>query len=95
MLNWFGLSKPHKETKTSTHILSEDFLKALYEQSRESKQTISLESIREQANIPQDKLAEVVGILAISEDIVVSPLGLTPSGEQRALSLVRAHRMYE
>ena len=95
MLNWFGLSKPQKETKTPTHILSEDFLKALYEQSRESKQTISLESIREQANIPQDKLAEVVGILAISEDIVVSPLGLTPSGEQRALSLVRAHRMYE
>ena len=34
-------------------------------------------------------------MLAISEDIIVSPLGLTPSGEQRALSLVRAHRMYE
>lgn len=93
MLSW--LRPKSRDQKTSIHILSEDFLKALYEQSREESAHITLDSIAGQANIPTDKLAEVVGTLAIGGEIEVNPLRLTEQGEQRALSLVRAHRIYE
>lgn len=95
MLKWLGLDSTSTDTKDAVRILSEDFLKALYEQSSQEHPDLTLEGVCRQANTPQDKLAEVIGTLAIGGDIEVNPLRLTVQGKQRALSLVRAHRIYE
>lgn len=73
----------------------EDFLKALYHYGHTCPSEERIECIREQARIPRDLLPTVIGQLVLEGYITTDPLCLSERGRQRALRLVRAHRIYE
>lgn len=73
----------------------EDFLKALYHYALVCPSEELVEHIRKQARVPRSALPSVVGELALAGYIELNPLRLTPSGRERVLALIRAHRIYE
>lgn len=91
-IGW-GQTKEHR--KRSERVLCEDFLKALYNLHLACSTTDLLTEVCEQAHISSEKLPEVIGRLVLEQLIETNPLRLTPQGKQKALSLVRAHRIYE
>lgn len=73
----------------------EDFLKALYHYGLVCSSDELVETIRKQARLSEEDLPRVVGELALEGWIELNPLRLTVQGRERALRLVRAHRIYE
>lgn len=73
----------------------EDFLKALYHYGLTCPSEERIEYIRQQARIPLSALPTIIGQLVLQGYITTNPLCLSERGRQRALRLVRAHRIYE
>lgn len=73
----------------------EDFLKALYHYALVCPSEELLERIRLQARLSKESLPSVIGELALEGLIELNPLRLTPRGKDKAMRLVRAHRIYE
>lgn len=73
----------------------EDFLKALYHYGLVCPSDELIEHIRQQARISRRELPAILGQLVLEGCVATAPLRLTPQGKERALRLVRAHRIYE
>lgn len=73
----------------------EDFLKALYHYGLSYSPEERVEQIRRRARLSKSSLSTVVGELALSGHLELNPLRLTVKGQERVLSLIRAHRIYE
>ena len=75
--------------------LQEDFIKQLYNLGG----SISFADAFKQKkllNITQDELEKVIGAIVLTKEITANEqLKLTEKGEQHALKLIRAHRIYE
>ena len=75
--------------------LQEDFIKQLYNLGG----SISFADAFKQKkllNITQDELEKVIGAIVLTKEITANEqLELTEKGEQHALKLIRAHRIYE
>lgn len=72
----------------------EDCLKAIYH-ATQAQVSSTLEAIAQTNNLTHERLAQAIGSLVLKGDIQSAPLRLTEQGRRRALSLVRAHRIYE
>ena len=75
--------------------LQEDFIKQLYNLGG----SISFSDAFKQKkllNVTQDELEKVIGAIVLTKEITANEqLELTEKGEQHALKLIRAHRIYE
>ena len=75
--------------------LQEDFIKQLYNLGG----SISFADAFKQKkllNVTQDELEKVIGAIVLTKEITANEqLELTEKGEQHALKLIRAHRIYE
>ncbi len=73
----------------------EDFLKALYHYGASYAPEDRVEQTRRKAKLPKSALSCVIGELALAGYLELNPLRLTIKGQERVLSLIRAHRIYE
>lgn len=72
----------------------EDLLKAIYH-AGELKHTEQLQALAHERGIGLGCLESIVGSLVLHGELLTHPYRLSESGTQRALRLIRAHRIYE
>lgn len=75
--------------------LQEDFIKQLYNLGGSISFADALKQ-KKLLNVTQDELEKVIGAIVLTKEITANEqLELTEKGEQHALKLIRAHRIYE
>lgn len=91
-----GLLRPRAIKGEDKSLLEaeEDFLKCIYHAGT-LEHTEQLQDLGRERGLATARLESIVGSLILRGDLLTQPYRLSEGGQQRALRLIRAHRIYE
>ncbi len=88
-------AKGKGSSQRTQKIIQEDLIKAIYKHEQTLANKTDLIELATSINISPKELNEAIGQLALEGYLLVNPFRLTKQGDERALQLIRQHRIYE